>query len=48
VGEHFTGFSRMGAINAFGAVTGRYQITVVGDVPRITVDKVGNSIRPAK
>ncbi|MCP4044099.1 MAG: hypothetical protein GY731_19430, partial [Gammaproteobacteria bacterium] len=29
VGEHFTGFSRMGAINAFGAVTGRYQITVV-------------------
>ncbi len=46
--ERFTGFSRMGAINAFGAVLDKHQITVVGEVPGITVASVGKSVRRAK
>ncbi len=46
--EQFSGSSRMGAINAFGVVTDNHQITVVGEVPRITVDRVGKTMRRAK
>ncbi len=44
-GEAFVGLSRMGAVNAFGAVHNGNQITVVGDVPEITVKTIGQSIR---
>lgn len=43
-GETFVGLSRMGAVNAFGSVQNGYQITVVGDVPEITVKTIGQSI----
>ena len=43
-GETFVGLSRMGAVNAFGSVQNGYQVTVVGDVPEITVKTIGQSI----
>lgn len=43
--ERLLGPSGMGAINAYGSVIGDYQVTVVGEVPEITVEKVGQSVR---
>jgi sigma-E factor negative regulatory protein RseB len=36
----FTGLSSMGAMNAFGAVLDDYQVTVVGEVPAVTVQSM--------
>lgn len=44
-GDAFVGVSRMGAVSAFGSVDAGYQITVVGDVPEVTVTTIGQSIR---
>lgn len=44
-GQSFVGLSRMGAVNAFGSVAGNYQVTVVGEVPEITVKTIGQSIK---
>ena len=38
------GVSRMGAMNAFGIMVGQYQVTIVGEVPGVTVQKVGRSV----
>ncbi len=43
-GDAFVGVSRMGAVSAFGNVDAGYQITVVGDVPEVTVTTIGQSI----
>jgi len=43
-GDAFVGVSRMGAVSAFGNVEAGYQITVVGDVPEVTVTTIGQSI----
>jgi len=43
--EPFSGHSQIGAVNAFGTMLGDYQATVVGEVPRLTVDRVGRAIR---
>lgn len=43
--EKFTGFSHRGAVNAFGAVIDDHQITVVGEVPRATVQLIAESLR---
>lgn len=43
----FSGFSRMGAMNAYGRRIGGFHITVVGEVPRGTVRLIGDSYRPA-
>lgn len=43
--ERLRGPSGMGALNAYGSVIGDYQVTVVGEVPKVTVEKVGQSIR---
>jgi sigma-E factor negative regulatory protein RseB len=40
----FTGLSNMGAMNAYGAMLGDYQITVVGEVPAATVQSVARSV----
>ncbi len=40
------GASRMGAVSAYGHAVDEYQFTVVGEVPRDTVERVGQSIRP--
>jgi len=40
----FSGLSNMGAMNAYGAVLGDYQVTVVGEVPAATVQSVARSV----
>ena len=42
--ERLEGAAHMGAMNAFGRVIDDYQITVVGEVPLVTVTKVAQSI----
>lgn len=42
--ERLEGLSSMGAVNAYGALIKGYHITVVGEVPQITVELVGRSI----
>ncbi len=42
--EGIEGHSNMGAMNAYGRVHGDYQITVVGEVPSITVERVADSV----
>lgn len=41
----FEGLSQMGALTAYGKRLGEFQVTVVGDVPRATVDRVGRSVQ---
>ena len=43
--EPFEGTSQMGAVSAFGKVVGEHQITVVGEVPKTTVEQVGQAVR---
>jgi sigma-E factor negative regulatory protein RseB len=42
--EPLAGLDSMGAVNAFGAMVGDLQITVVGEVPATTVERVAASI----
>ncbi|MDN5850650.1 MAG: MucB/RseB C-terminal domain-containing protein [Nitrococcus sp.] len=44
-GHPFNGWSRMGAVSAFGRTLGDYQIIVVGEVPPVTVQQIGQSVR---
>lgn len=43
--QHFEGVSKMGAINAFGMIADAHYITVVGQVPAETVEKIGHAIQ---
>jgi len=43
--SHLSGGTRMGAVNAFGTIINAHFVTVVGEVPARTVEKVGGSIR---
>ena len=43
-GDRHEGLSSVGAVNAFGRIVGEYQVSVVGEVPGITVEKVAASI----
>jgi sigma-E factor negative regulatory protein RseB len=43
--EPIEGHSNMGAINAYGRVHDDHQITVVGEVPSITVERVADSVQ---
>lgn len=43
--EPLSGHSSMGAVNAHGSRSGDYRITVVGEVPRTTVERIGASMR---
>jgi len=46
VGERgLRGSSQMGAVNAFGRASGKFQITAVGEVPAVTVQKIANALR---
>lgn len=44
-GQPFEGLSQMGAMTAYGGRVGEFQVTVIGEVPRITVDRVGRSVQ---
>lgn len=39
---------QMGAVHAYGKVVEDYQITVVGEVPAVTVNMIGRSVSPAR
>jgi len=39
-----SGLSRQGAINVFTKPVGEYQVTVLGEVPAVTVKQIGNSV----
>ncbi|NNG11861.1 MAG: hypothetical protein HKM88_01280, partial [Halobacteria archaeon] len=43
-GAAFTGLSGMGAMNAFGAIVDGHQVTVVGEVPALTVEMMARSV----
>lgn len=45
--NHFHGGSHMGAVNAFGSVIHSHFVTVVGEVPAVTVEKIGAAIEYA-
>jgi len=45
--NHFHGGSHMGAVNAFGSVIHAHFVTVVGEVPAVTVEKIGSAIKYA-
>ncbi len=42
--EPLAGLDTMGAVNAYGRMVEDYQITVVGEVPAVTVERVSRSI----
>ncbi|MDT8311588.1 MAG: MucB/RseB C-terminal domain-containing protein [Methylophaga sp.] len=42
--NHLHGGSHMGAVNAFGTIIHSHFVTVVGEVPAITVEKIGAGI----
>lgn len=42
--KNLIGGSKMGAINAYGRAIGKYHVTVVGEVPQVTVKMVGDSV----
>lgn len=44
-GDSLKGVSNMGAVNAYGGQVDGYQVTVVGEVPRVTVELIGQSAR---
>ena len=43
--RHLQGFSSMGAVNAYGTIQAFHYLTVVGEVPHETVERMGKSIR---
>ncbi len=43
--SHLHGFLSMGAVNAYGTIQALHYLTVVGEVPHITVERIGKSIR---
>ena len=44
VRDTLEGLSQMGAVNAFGTLVGGHQVTAVGEVPRVTVEKIATSV----
>lgn len=42
--EVYSGVSHRGALNAYGTMVGGYYVTVVGEVPRQTVELIGKSV----
>lgn len=43
--ESYTGISRRGALNAFGTMQKGHYITVVGEVPVVTLESIGKSVQ---
>jgi sigma-E factor negative regulatory protein RseB len=42
--DSYGGVTRRGALNAFGKMVDGYYVTVIGDVPRGTVELIGQSV----
>lgn len=45
-GKSLSGASRMGAVNAYGSVTGDFKVVVVGEVPAATVMLINQHVEP--
>lgn len=45
-GSAFNGLSTMGAVNAYGLLLEGHQVTVVGEVPPVTVEMIARSVGP--
>jgi sigma-E factor negative regulatory protein RseB len=45
-GQMLSGFSHMGAMNAYGRAVGAFHVTVVGEVPQSTVRLIGDGFQP--
>jgi sigma-E factor negative regulatory protein RseB len=43
--DEYSGVTHRGALNAFGTMVDGYYVTVVGEVPRRTVELMGKSVR---
>jgi sigma-E factor negative regulatory protein RseB len=43
--SHLRGFSSIGAVNAYGTTQALHYLTIVGEVPHTTVERMGKSIR---
>jgi sigma-E factor negative regulatory protein RseB len=43
--QGLSGISSMGAVNALGTRIGDFQVTVVGEVPRVTVERIAQSVQ---
>ena len=43
--ESYTGISRRGALNAFGTMVKGHYVTAVGEVPIVTLEKIGKSVQ---
>jgi sigma-E factor negative regulatory protein RseB len=43
--DDYSGVSHRGALNAFGTMVDDYYVTVVGEVPRRTVELIGKSVQ---
>jgi len=43
-GEPLKGLSRMGAVSAYGVMLGEFQVTAVGEVPAMTVERIGRAV----
>jgi sigma-E factor negative regulatory protein RseB len=43
--DSYSGVSHRGALNAYGTMVEGHYVTVVGEVPRRTVEMIGNSVR---
>lgn len=43
--DDYNGVSHRGALNAYGTMVGDFYVTVVGEVPRRTVEMIGKSVR---
>lgn len=46
--KNLIGGSTMGAVNAYGREVGDFHITVVGEVPQVTVKMMGDSVERIK
>ena len=46
--KNLMGGSTMGAVNAYGRSVGKYHVTVVGEVPQVTVKMIGDSVEQMK
>ena len=43
--DSYSGVTHRGALNAYGTMVSGYYVTVVGEVPRQTVELIGASVR---
>lgn len=46
--EALGGYSRIGGLSLYSVADGERQVTVVGEVPQLTVETMGRSVQPVR